>query len=85
LHLTLRNTCLEALSVAGVVAVSGADTSYNSDRYRRLLAQANDETKRLAFIHLLIEEKAKDRLANYRLRSRPPGLDKTAAPSQRKR
>jgi hypothetical protein len=85
LHLTLRNTYLKALSVAGVVAVSEADTSYNSDRYRKLLAEANDETKRLAFIHLLIEEKAKERLANHRLRSRPPGLDKMAALSQRKR
>jgi hypothetical protein len=32
-----------------------------------LLAEANNETKRLAFIDLLIEEKAKDRLARQSL------------------
>jgi hypothetical protein len=68
------------------LAVHGADadTGYDFDRYRVLLAEANDETKRLAFINLLIEEKAKDRLANHILRSRVSGLDKTAAPSHDK-
>jgi hypothetical protein len=59
--------------------MSDADTAYNYDRYRQLLAEANDETKRLAFINLLIEEKAKDRLANHVLRSRLARLDKPAA------
>ena len=58
--------------------MSGADTAYNYDRYRKLLAEADDEPKRLAFIHLLIEEKAKDRLANHILRSRLAGLDETS-------
>lgn len=59
--------------------MSGADTAYNFDRYRKLLAEAVDEPKRLAFIDLLIEEKARDRLANHILRSRLPGLDKTSS------
>jgi hypothetical protein len=56
-----------------VAAMSGVDAAYNLDRYRRLLAEANDEPKRMALINLLIEEKAKDRakdhLARQRLRS----------------
>lgn len=56
--------------------MSGADTAYNFDRYRKLLAEAVDEPKRLAFINLLIEEKAKNRLANHILRGRLAGLDK---------
>jgi hypothetical protein len=59
--------------------MSGADTAYNFDRYRKLLAEAVDEPKRLAFINLLIEEKAKDRLANHILRGRLAGLDKAVA------
>ena len=48
--------------------MSGFGTAYNFDRYRKLLAEADDEPKRLAFIKLLIEEKARDRLAQYRIR-----------------
>jgi hypothetical protein len=58
-----------------VVAMSGgADSGYDCDRYRRLLAEANDEPKRLALIKLLIDEKAKDRLAQHRLQMRLSGL-----------
>jgi hypothetical protein len=46
-----------------------SDAGFDYDRYRRLLAEANSETKRLAFIDLLIEEKAKDRLARHSLRA----------------
>ncbi len=56
--------------------MSGTDTAYNYDRYRKLLAEADDESKRLAFIHLLIEEKAKDRLAGHLLRNRLSQLDR---------
>jgi hypothetical protein len=59
--------------------MSGADTAYNLDRYRKLLAEAVDEPKRLAFINLLIEEKARDRLANHILRGRLTGFDKTSS------
>lgn len=50
--------------------MGGVDTAYNFDRYRKLLAEADDEPKRLAFINLLIEEKARDRLAQHKLRAR---------------
>lgn len=62
--------------------MSGADTAYNFDRYRKLLAEAVDEPKRLAFINLLIEEKARDRLANHILRGRLTVLDKTSSPGK---
>lgn len=48
---------------------NNSDAGFDYDRYRRLLAEANSETKRLAFINLLIEEKAKDRLARHSLRA----------------
>jgi hypothetical protein len=39
------------------------DVRFDYHRYRQLLAEAVDERKRLALIDLLIEERAKDRLA----------------------
>ena len=57
--------------------MSGEDAAYNYDRYRQLLAEAADEPKRLALINLLIEEKAKDRLANHLFRSRLAAMDRT--------
>ena len=56
--------------------MSGADTAYNFDRYRKLLAEADDEPKRLAFINLLIDEKARDRLARHIIGARLASLDK---------
>jgi hypothetical protein len=60
--------------------VSKSDAGYDYDRYRRLLAEADDEPKRLAFISLLAEEKAKDRLAEQALRARLAGLELRAKP-----
>ncbi|HEY0328837.1 MAG TPA: hypothetical protein VGC77_07015 [Rhodopseudomonas sp.] len=37
---------------------------FDIDRYRALLAKADDEPSRLALIELLIEENARDRLAD---------------------
>ena len=51
-------------------AMSQSDTEFDFDRYRRLLAEADDEPKRLAFINLLVDEKAKDKLAGESLRGR---------------
>ena len=53
----------------GASMSNGSDPGFDYDRYRKLLAEANNETKRLAFINLLIEEKAKDRLARHSLHS----------------
>jgi hypothetical protein len=64
--------------------MTGENAAYNFDRYRKLLAEADDEPKRLAFINLLIEEKARDRLANHLLRSWLSVLDKTAPLSRDK-
>ena len=46
------------------------DAGFDFQRYRRLLAEAVDETKRLAFIDLLIEERAKERLEAQRASDR---------------
>ena len=50
--------------------MSKPDAGFDYDRYRRLLAEATDEPKRLAFINLLVDEKAKDSLARQLLRIR---------------
>lgn len=42
------------------------DVGFDYHRYRQLLAEATDEESRLALIELLIEERAKDRLAAQR-------------------
>ena len=54
--------------------VGKSDAGYDYDRYRKLLAEADDESKRMAFIDLLIEEKARDKLAVQSLRARLSGL-----------
>ncbi len=46
------------------------DEGFDYHRYRALLAEANDEKKRLALIDLLIEERARDRLAAERASDR---------------
>ncbi len=56
---------------------------YDFDRYRRLLSEANDEPKRLALINLLIEEKARDRLAEQMLHDQLSSMGlKDGAPAQ---
>jgi hypothetical protein len=59
--------------VRGLV-MGKSDAGYDYDRYRKLLAEADDESKRVAFINLLIEEKARDKLAVQSLRARLSGL-----------
>ena len=44
--------------------------SYDYHRYRKLLAEAVDETKRLELIDVLIQEKARDRLEAQRTSDR---------------
>ena len=43
---------------------------FDHHRYRQLLAEAVDEQKRLAFIDLLIQERARDRLRAERASDR---------------
>ena len=46
------------------------DTGFDFHRYRNLLAEAVDDTKRLALIDLLIEERARERLEAQRASDR---------------
>jgi hypothetical protein len=63
-------------------AMGKSDAGYDYDRYRRLLAEADDEPKRMAFINLLLDEKAKDKLAEQALHQRLAGLGLTAKPKE---
>jgi hypothetical protein len=58
--------------------------SGSRERYRRLLAEATDETKRLALIDLLVNEKAKDSLALQSLRDRVAELGLTRSREDQK-
>jgi len=46
------------------------DLGFDVDRYRKLLAEATDDEKRLALIELLVEEQAKERLEAQRATER---------------
>ena len=46
------------------------DAGYDYTRYRKLLAEAVDETKRIELIDMLIKEKARDRLEAQRMSDR---------------
>ena len=46
------------------------ETGYDYIRYKQLLAQADDETKRLELIEIMIREKARDRLEAQRIADR---------------
>jgi hypothetical protein len=47
--------------------VSKPDPGFDFDRYRKLLAEADDEPKRVALIELLVVEGARAKLAAQRL------------------
>jgi hypothetical protein len=46
------------------------EVKFDYHRYRQLLAEAVDESKRLELINILIEERARDRLAAQRTSDR---------------
>jgi len=50
--------------------MSRQDAGYDYTRYRKLLAEAVDERKRLELIDLMIREKARDRLQAERMSDR---------------
>jgi hypothetical protein len=62
--------------------MSKPDAGFDYDRYRKLLAEATDEPKRLAFISLLVDERAKDSLARQSLRARLAELGLRSKPKQ---
>ena len=55
------------------------DAGFDYHRYRNLLAEAVDEPSRLAFIDLLIEERARERLQAQRTSERIAITAKTVA------
>ena len=46
------------------------EADYDHNRYKKLLAEAVDETKRLELIEIMIREKARDRLEAQRMADR---------------
>jgi hypothetical protein len=52
------------------VAMSKQETSYDYQRYKKLLAEAVDDTKRLELIDLMIREGARDKLEAQRTSDR---------------
>ncbi|MBI5319509.1 hypothetical protein [Bradyrhizobium sp.] len=50
--------------------MSKQDAGYDYTRYRKLLAEAVDEKRRLELIDLMIREKARDRLQEQRMSDR---------------
>ena len=50
--------------------MSKLDAGYDYTRYRKLLAEAVSENKRLELIDLMIKEKARDRLQAQRMSDR---------------
>jgi hypothetical protein len=55
------------------------ETGYDYHRYKQMLAEAVDETKRLELIDLLIREKARDRLEAQRTSDRVAMTAETVA------
>ena len=50
--------------------MSKPDPGFDIDRYRKLLAEAKDEPKRLALIKLIADERAGDKSSNELVRER---------------
>ena len=46
------------------------DADYDFDRYRKLLAEAVDETKRLELIDIVVKEGAREKLETQRISDR---------------
>ena len=55
------------------------ENDYDYHRYKKLLAEAVDESKRLDLIDVLIEEKARDRLEAQRMSDRVAMTAQTVA------
>ena len=56
------------------------DSGFDYPRYRKLLAEAADEPKRLALIKLLIAERARDKLAAQETQRRSDIIRSLIAP-----
>jgi hypothetical protein len=51
-------------------AMDDQETGYDYNRYKKLLAEAVDETKRLELIDIMIKENARERLEAQRMSDR---------------
>ncbi|HXQ04576.1 MAG TPA: hypothetical protein VN831_07465 [Bradyrhizobium sp.] len=56
------------------------DSEFDYPRYRKLLAEAVDEPRRLALINLLIDERARDKLAAQATQQRSDVIRRMIAP-----
>ncbi|HEX9588182.1 MAG TPA: hypothetical protein VGA15_10615 [Bradyrhizobium sp.] len=56
------------------------DSEFDYPRYRKLLAEAVDEPRRLALINLLIDERARDKLAAQATQQRSDLIRRMIAP-----
>jgi hypothetical protein len=56
------------------------DSGFDYARYRQLLAEAVDEPKRLALIKLLVDERARDKLAAQETQRRSDIIHSLIAP-----
>ena len=56
------------------------DSGFDYPRYRKLLAEAVDEPRRLALINLLIDESARDKLAAQATQQRSDVIRRMIAP-----
>jgi hypothetical protein len=62
--------------------MGSSEAAYDLDRYRKLLADATTEQKRLTLIDTLIRERARDRLAGQLLQAKLSSLGlKAEAPA----
>jgi len=64
----------------GGAAMNQQDSGFDYPRYRKLLAEAVDESKRLALIKLLIDERARDKLAAHEAQRRSDIIRSLIAP-----
>ena len=55
------------------------ETTYDYHRYRKMLAEAVDETRRLELIDVLVQERARDRLEAQRTSDRVAMTAQTVA------
>jgi len=59
--------------------MASQNAGFDFDRYRKLLADAVDEPKRLALIDILVKERARDQLAAHRAADRKAATAETVA------
>jgi hypothetical protein len=79
--LAFRNSPFWGMQVRGA-PMNQQDSGFDYPRYRKLLAEAVDEPKRLALIKLLIDERARDKLAAQETQRSSDIIHRLIAPRQ---